>query len=161
LRELDRRDDLVAKFDVVTCSEVVEHIIDDVRLVRSLAALLRPGGMMLLTAPSSQYVPIDAGDAGPFDVVEDGGHVRKGYSPADFRYLVEQAELEVEEIAYCSGRVSQLVTRILRRMTRSIGYTPAWLLTFPLRLLPLMMDRWARKYPPYSICLRARKPFTG
>jgi len=116
---------------------------------------------MLLTAPSSQYVPIDSGDAGPFNMVEDGGHVRKGYSPADFRYLVEQAELEVEEVAYCSGRASQSVTRILRRLTRSISYIPAWLLTFPLRLLPWMTERGCPQYPPYSICLRARKPITG
>jgi len=161
LRELECRNDLVQTFDVVTCSEVVEHIIDDARLVRTLAALLRPGGIMLLTAPSSQYVPIDSGDAGPFNMVEDGGHVRKGYSPADFRYLVEQAELEVEEVAYCSGRASQSVTRILRRLTRSISYIPAWLLTFPLRLLPWMTERGCPQYPPYSICLRARKPITG
>lgn len=160
LRELGSRADLVGQFDVVTCSEVIEHIIDDAALMVNLAGLLRPGGRLLLTAPNIAYVPMDAGDAGPFSTVEDGGHVRKGYSPDNIRRIAEEASLNVEAITYCSGRTSQLVTRYLRRLTRYVGYWPAWFLTIGLRTLPPLIDRQDQGYPPYSICMQASKPVT-
>jgi SAM-dependent methyltransferase len=157
LRDLASRPDLTASFDVVTCTEVIEHIIDDSKLMANLAALLRPGGQLLLTAPSSDYIPMDVGDAGPFEAIEDGRHVRKGYSPDGLRGLAEAANLRVIEIAYCSGRASQQLTRLLRALSRSIGYGPAWALTVPLRAIPLAIDRPRQNFPPYSICMVASK----
>src|SRR5664280_1526589 len=157
LRDLASRPDLTASFDVVTCTEVIEHIIDDSKLMANLATLLRPEGQLLLTAPSSDYIPMDVGDAGPFEAIEDGRHVRKGYSPDGLRGLAEAANLRVVEIGYCSGRASQRLTRLLRALTRSIGYGPAWALTFPLRILPPAIDRPTQNWPPYSICLVASK----
>ena len=40
-----------ASFDVVLCSEVFEHIPDPVAAVREFARVLKPGGMLILTAP--------------------------------------------------------------------------------------------------------------
>src|SRR5262245_3016834 len=51
LRDLDPDDGVGERFDVVICLEVIEHLRDDARLVRGLAASLRPGGRLLLTAP--------------------------------------------------------------------------------------------------------------
>jgi SAM-dependent methyltransferase len=157
LRDLAGRGDLVARFDVVTCTEVIEHIIDDSKLMMSLAELLRPGGLLLLTTPNAEYIPMDEGDSGPFELIEDGRHVRKGYSADGLRDLAKVANLHVEEISYCSGRASQHLTRLLRKVTRFVGYGPAWALTFPLRALPLVADRFIGNYPPYSICLVAKK----
>ncbi|HWX09975.1 MAG TPA: methyltransferase domain-containing protein, partial [Gaiellaceae bacterium] len=44
-------DDL-ASFDVVTCFEVIEHIVDAKELVRNLRGALRPGGILLLSTPN-------------------------------------------------------------------------------------------------------------
>jgi SAM-dependent methyltransferase len=38
-------------FDRVICSEVLEHILDDVAAMRELARVLRPGGTMAITVP--------------------------------------------------------------------------------------------------------------
>ena len=100
---------------------------------------------------------MDVGDAGPLEAIEDGRHVRKGYSPDGLRGLAEAANLRVVEIDHCSGRASQRLTRLLRALTRSIGYGPAWALTFPLRILPPAIDRPTQNWPPYSICLVASK----
>ncbi len=158
LRELAERTDLAGCFDTVTCTETIEHILDDHQLCSALGRTLRPGGRLLLTAPNSSYIPIDDGDAGPFLPIEDGGHVRKGYAESDLRALVESSGLTVEEISYCSGKTSQQVTKVLRILTRSLGYPLAWVLTFPLRIVPLFADRRDIGYPPYSICCVASKP---
>jgi SAM-dependent methyltransferase len=45
-----------ASFDAVLCSEVLEHIPDPTRALDEFARLLRPGGMLLLTAPFASFV---------------------------------------------------------------------------------------------------------
>jgi SAM-dependent methyltransferase len=40
-----------ASFDVVLCTEVLEHVPDPVAAVRELARLVKPGGKIILTAP--------------------------------------------------------------------------------------------------------------
>ena len=156
VRSLSARHDLKEKFDIVTCLETIEHVLDDAALMVSLAHILRPGGRLILTTPNEAYVPIDAGDAGPFSRVEDGGHLRKGYTADRLIFLTAQAGLEITEIGFCSSWYSQRVTRLLRRLTRYIGYRPAWVATFPLRVVPASAGRH-RRYPPYSICISAIK----
>ena len=157
VRTLLTRHDLKESFDVATCFETIEHILDDAQVMRSLAMVLRSGGRLFLTTPNEDYIPMDAGDAGPFSDIEDGQHVRKGYTAEQLSYLAEQAGLAVVEIGFCSGWGSQTVTTILRRLARSIGYGPAWALTLPLRLIPLLLDNRTQVRPPYSICILATK----
>jgi SAM-dependent methyltransferase len=41
-------------FDLVTCLDVIEHTPDDLRALRELVRVTRPGGYLLLTAPAYQ-----------------------------------------------------------------------------------------------------------
>lgn len=157
LRELSHRADLVDRFNVVVCTETIEHILDDERLMIALAGTLRRQGRLLLTTPNAAYVPMGYGDEGPFETVETGGHVRKGYDADTLRQLCRQAGLEVDEVSFCSWSWSQRVTRLLRWLTGHVGYGAAWALTLPLRVLPLTLDRGHGPLPPYSICLVASK----
>src|SRR5204863_6227999 len=57
LRELDRFSHELGQYDQIFCLEVIEHILDDRKLLRDLASLMRPGGRLLLTTPSVDHVP--------------------------------------------------------------------------------------------------------
>ena len=44
-------------FDIVTATGLIEHVVDPVALVRRMADLLRPGGILLLQTPDSGSIP--------------------------------------------------------------------------------------------------------
>jgi 2-polyprenyl-3-methyl-5-hydroxy-6-metoxy-1,4-benzoquinol methylase len=160
IRELDRRADLVNSFDVVICLETIEHIIDDLKLIRTMARCMKSGGRLLLTTPYLLYNAISPGDMGPFSNVEDGSHVRRGYSRPMLEELCEHSGLKVERISYCSGYVSQKVAAVMRRLS-VINALLAWALILPLRALPPLLDPIITVlvgWPYFCICLEAYKP---
>ena len=161
VRELDQRQAYKGQFDVVLCTENIEHLIDDFRLMRAMAACLKPGGRLLLTAPQLRRIPQNFMDYGPFPDFEDGRHVRCGYNRVMLEELCRHAGLEVEEIGYISGPISQLHAWLLWQMTRVSLPLFGWLLTLPLRPFPPLLDTLLTRltgFPPFSITLEAVKP---
>ncbi|NCB38065.1 MAG: class I SAM-dependent methyltransferase [Erysipelotrichia bacterium] len=45
-----------SSFDVILCSEVLEHIPDPLPALKEFSRLLKPGGILILTAPFSSHV---------------------------------------------------------------------------------------------------------
>ncbi len=43
-------------FDWVTCLEVIEHVVDPLRLLRELCRVLHPAGRLIMTTPNMRYV---------------------------------------------------------------------------------------------------------
>lgn len=72
--------------DSVVAINVLEHIEDDVRALRSLSRLVRPGGTIVLWVPAYQAL------YGDFD--RKVGHVRR-YTPTSMRRAVQDAGLRV------------------------------------------------------------------
>lgn len=162
LRDLDKREDLAGRFDVAICCEAIEHIIDDGKLMRDIAGCLKPNGRLLLTTPNVELRPIDPAHGGPFPEVENGGHVRKGYAPEDLYRLCSEARLVIDAISYCTGVLSQTITR-LYFLAKKIHPFVAWAVIHPVRILPPLLDRRVTgltRYPCYSICLEAHKERT-
>jgi 2-polyprenyl-3-methyl-5-hydroxy-6-metoxy-1,4-benzoquinol methylase len=160
VRTPDTRRDLNGKYDVAICCENIEHIIDDRKLIVDIAACLKGGGRLLLTTPYYHYRPITSNDKGPFRAIEDGGHVRRGYTKAMLAELCSEANLVVEETTYCTGFLSQksiFVQRTLSRVHPLLG----WLAVLPFRIFPPLIDRLIASLtglPYYSICIEAYKP---
>jgi SAM-dependent methyltransferase len=82
--------------DVVTLFDVLEHIPDDAAAVREALRILRRGGHLLLTTPADTWrfpfydayrrcMPTDR------DVMNEWGHVRRGYRVAELDQLVGRA----------------------------------------------------------------------
>lgn len=146
-------------YDYVINTENIEHIIDDRKLICDIARLLKPGGWLLLTTPSIDYYPISDGDRGPFEPIEDGRHVRRGYSTQMLLELCEIAGLKIEKLTFCSGRVSQLATKLMRSLYR-LGMSPllVQLIIFPMRIISLGAECLPWRGRCYSICIVAYKP---
>jgi SAM-dependent methyltransferase len=143
IRRLDQATQFVGKFDVAFCFETIEHIIDDRKLLADIIKCLRPGGFLLLSTPYYFYrsiSPVD--DEGPFLNIEDGGHVRRGYTTSMLYELCEQSGFVVEEVSSCSGFFSQKSTALLRWFSRGhpSGHLVGWAITLPLRILPPLLD---------------------
>ncbi len=134
LRTIEQHREELGSFDQIICFETIEHLTDDEALVKSLAAMLKPGGRLLLTTPYDEHHPLFREERNP-STVEDGSHVRYGYSPQRLRALAENAGLEVASEGFISGFVSQKLTDLMRRLTERIGLAAAWALTLPLRAL--------------------------
>ena len=158
LRELEARRAALGRFDQVICMETIEHLRDDEGLVRTLVEMLEPGGRLLLTAPFDGHHPLYSEDPEPRGV-EDGSHVRFGYSQQRLRDLATAAGLEVESEAIVSGVVSQKLTTLMRRASARVGLPAAWALVLPLRLLVVLDRPLSRllRYPYLSVALRGVK----
>ena len=81
--------------DVLTCNDVLEHVLDDASMTDQLLQKLRPGGLLITHVPAIRrsYVPglaerrarAEAADEQPFP------HVRDGYTRTGLRLLLQQA----------------------------------------------------------------------
>ena len=103
-------------FDVVWCSEVIEHLLDDGRLFQRLAAELGPSGVLVITTPSRPFVEKMGRLIPGFDRVsptQDGGHVRTGYELEDFRKMAARGGLVLVSHAWLSScSITDLETRL-------------------------------------------------
>lgn len=78
-------------FDVVLCTEVLEHVPEPIAAVRELARILRPGGRLLLSAPLGSILHQE-----PF-------HFYGGYTPHWYRRFLPEAGLVVQAVEANAG----------------------------------------------------------
>ncbi len=90
-------------FDAVSCLDVIEHVLDPRHLLRELARVLRPQGILVLTTPNIRAYwhiltlihgrfPRTSGDPEGYD----GGHLHY-FTFADVNHLLKEAEFDVVE----------------------------------------------------------------
>jgi SAM-dependent methyltransferase len=82
-----RHRERIGAFDLVVCSEVVEHVGDDARAVQRLRSLLAPGGRLIVTVPGGRMSRFDRAI----------GHHRH-YRPAELDRVLRGAGLEVDRV---------------------------------------------------------------
>ncbi len=93
LRRLPFRD---ARFDVVTSFDVLYHrwVTDDAAVVRELARVLKPGGLLLLRLPALEVLR---------RTHDEAVHTRHRYTRAEVRALVAQAGFTLLRDTYCNS----------------------------------------------------------
>jgi ubiquinone/menaquinone biosynthesis C-methylase UbiE len=151
---LDYESDITAipvpdgSFDVVLCTEVLEHVPEPVQAVQEMARILKPGGRLLLTAPLGAFLH------------QEPYHFYGGYTPHWYRRFLPQTGFELVSLERNQGFFSWFGQESRRfhalldpRRTRRTGWrwpwlTLLWVVTLPLCrwLLPLLgpgLDRLA------------------
>ncbi|HOG11138.1 MAG TPA: class I SAM-dependent methyltransferase [Smithella sp.] len=121
-----------ACFDVVLCTEVLEHVPEPIRVVKEIARILKPGGKLILTAPLGSGIH------------QEPYHFYGGYTPFWYRKFLGEAGFEsitIEPNAGFFRFFSQECIRFLMLSRpfrlhpgaiRSLLWAPLWLLLLPL-----------------------------
>lgn len=135
--DLDYTSDIVAipvpdrSFDVVLCTEVLEHVPEPIAAVQEMARILRPGGRLILTAPLGSFLH------------QEPYHFYGGYTPHWYLRFLPAAGLDVLSVQASRGffswysQESQRFHALLDpRRTAGTGWrwpvlTLVWLAAFP------------------------------
>ena len=133
-------------FDVVLCSEVLEHVADPAAVVQEFARILKPGGKLMLTAPLGSGI-----HQAPY-------HYYGGYTPFWYEKYLAKAGFDHISIKSNAGSLQACAQESMRFIQLSRPFKlgmPLWaeLLWLPiwLMLLPFM----AILAPLYSYMLRS------
>ena len=156
LRKLNKEKDLINSIDIAICSEVIEHIINDEKLLKDIFEILKKEGTLLLTAPYHKNANINRE---PLMKKESGGHVRLGYNEIVFKEILLKNGFIIKKIGYCSGILSQLSNTLLDKMSTK-NYLFSRLLIIPIKLIYPIFDKITTnilKKEFASICIVVKK----
>jgi 2-polyprenyl-6-hydroxyphenyl methylase / 3-demethylubiquinone-9 3-methyltransferase len=92
-----------ARFDFITCLEVVEHVVDVQAFLDAVGQLLKPGGLLIFSTPNRtplSWAVLIAGAEKITGLIPDGGHSWKQFlTPDELTRKLAQAGLRVERLA--------------------------------------------------------------
>lgn len=139
-----------AEFDAILCTEMLEHHPEPIEVVRELARLLKPGGVLLLTAPLGSGIH------------QEPYHYYGGYTPYWYERFLTKAGFEKLDIT-SNGKFFRFFGQESLRFVRlsapwrvsgsllgRIVWSPFWLLLAPvlsigMPVLGLLLDPWDRE----------------
>lgn len=143
-------------YDAALCFDVLEHLLDDRGALGKVAEAVRHGGHVLITVPDRSAPPL-WGDT--VSEVEDGGHVRAGYTREELDALVRAAGLRPVRWRGFGGFFAQKATNVSRRLERRGGRLWLWLrLLWLAALRPLCRLDPLVPYRTYGLFCLAEKP---
>lgn len=129
-------------FDVILCTEVLEHVPEPIRAVIEFGRILKPGGKLLLTAPLGSGLH------------QEPYHYYGGYTPYWYRRFLNEAGFDTIKIEPNGGYFSfygQESVRCAILLAPWKGYKrllclPVWCLGLPWFLFaPLFAQFWDRE----------------
>ena len=114
-------------FDVLLCTEVLEHVPEPIRAVKEFARILNPSGKLLLTAPLGSGLH------------QEPYHFYGGYTPYWYRKFLSEVGFEQIIVQPNGGFFAHFGQESLRfavlmapwRSSRHLIYLPVWLLMLP------------------------------
>lgn len=125
------------QFDVVVCTEVLEHVPEPIQVIREIARVLKPGGKLLLTAPLGSGLH------------QEPYHYYGGYTPYWYQKFLTQAgfaELRVEPNGGFFKHYGQESVRFARMLT-------PWKATAPWPVRLFLLPVWLISLPWFVLCL--------
>ncbi|SHK30921.1 class I SAM-dependent methyltransferase [Rhodothermus profundi] len=151
-------------FDLILAVDVLEHIEDDLAVLRNFARVLRPGGYVIINTPSDQGGS-DVHAPGQQSFIDE--HVREGYSRELLEARLGEAGLEPVESHYSYGAAGALAWRLLikypmlglQRSTLVYLVLPVYyLVVLPVGLMLNALDVVKQNRSGTGLLVVARKP---
>lgn len=121
-------------FNLILCTEVLEHIQEHDQALDELARVLAPGGWLLITVPTPPAVP-------------DSNHVREGYRAEELGAMLAERGFEIVDTRYCM----RFFFRWLLANWPRVPWFPRIAIRFLARL-----DGWVPIGPPMDLLILAR-----
>lgn len=114
-------------FDKIVCSEVLEHIDDDQKLINEFFRTLKHGGTLVISTPSLSRIN--------FEHKEEFNHKRIGYSLEQLKKMLTNCDFYVEEILpYCLffGKISWRLNRkiLSKSILNALTFYPLMLFAY-------------------------------
>jgi 2-polyprenyl-3-methyl-5-hydroxy-6-metoxy-1,4-benzoquinol methylase len=148
------------EFDVVVCSDVLEHVADPAAAFRWLGGCLRSGGTLVVHVPAdSQQHPIGSvGAALEAEVASGKGpHLRMGFTPDQLRELAADAGLQSADVRWTFHRGGARLAADLDTWTYLRGLRLVKLVLLPWLLALAAFERSpSRSTHGNGLLLRAR-----
>lgn len=145
---------------VVTLMDVLEHVDDDAGVLREMARLVRPGGLVVVTVPALMWLWSD------WDVAL---HHRRRYHAAGLRQAIAASGLDTLHLAYFNSAALPAIglVRARRKLRppvpgreRAEDRVPGRLVNWLLYQAMVVPAKWRWFHPPAGVSLLAvlRKP---
>jgi SAM-dependent methyltransferase len=122
-------------FDLVLCTEVLEHIQEDQRALSELGRVMTPRGWLLISVPTPPALP-------------DPAHVREGYRREELAALLAKQGFEVVDSRFCMYFFFRLLLKNWSRLP--------WCPRILVRTLSAL-DRLIPIGPPMDLMILARR----
>jgi SAM-dependent methyltransferase len=153
-------DDPSWRFDLITALDVIEHIDDDRDAISAMAAMLRPGGLLVVTVPAFEVL---------WDEHDEINNHRRRYTATRLRWTLDGQGLRLLQVRYLFRGlfVPKLLVRLVNagRSRKAAQHgIPKPAINTALRHICVLEDRLFRRLPvPFgtSVIGVARKRITN
>lgn len=92
-----------SSFDAIMCIEVIEHVHSPVKAMEELVRLLKPGGILIITAPFASLTHFAP------------HHYATGFNKYFYQYHFERLEMTIEELTP-NGNFFEFIAQEIRRI---------------------------------------------
>jgi len=118
-----------ASFDAIISTEMLEHVPEPIRVVKEIGRILRPGGILILTAPLGSGIH------------QEPYHFYGGYTPYWYERFLAEAGLENVKVEPNAGFFRHYGQESLRFLQMS---SPRWM---PAPFAALWLPAWIGLFP--------------
>lgn len=116
-------------YDLVVCVDVMEHILEDVKVFRNYAASLKQGGMLIISTPSDQGGSDVNADSDTSFIEE---HVRDGYNIKEIEEKILGAGFSKVEARFSYGIPGKISWRLsMKYPIQALGVTKLFFILLP------------------------------
>lgn len=126
-------------FDVILCTEVLEHVPDPITTLKEFSRLLRKGGVIIITSPFASITHFS-----PF-------HFCTGFNKYFYKENLRRFGLEIQEMIpsgnFFDVAMQQLIVlpSISRQYSKSFISKALWLFVLPLLLLLKLLNKYSKR----------------